>query len=213
VDHEQAAVAVVRFVEAVGVADVDRKIEVGVGIHQLGCNCIEPLWSLTVALLQLRPKIARPPTDRIDLEDLETAGGVLFPDFELRLFLEKRTRMGEYFGIFFCRSSESSSGGSSFVALVGNRLLFSPRHVTGVNPAAKAAVSTSARSTVARIIAVPPTWNLSYLEPVVGGFRKANPDGCRRRRSPSLSSISRPQRRSVSPCRPHRLDAPPPVIE
>src|SRR6266849_8073400 len=85
--------------------------------------------------------------------------------------------MGEYFGIFFCRSSESSSGGSSFVALVGNRLLFSPRHVTGVNPAAKAAVSTSARSTVARIIAVPPTWNPSYLEPVVGGFRKANPDG------------------------------------
>src|SRR5260370_23860727 len=85
--------------------------------------------------------------------------------------------MGEYFGIFFCRSSESSSGGSSFVALVGNRLLFSPRHVTGVNPAAKAAVSTSARSTVARIIAVPPMWNLSYLEPVVGGFRKANPDG------------------------------------
>jgi putative ABC transport system substrate-binding protein len=26
---------------------------------------------------------------------------------------------------------------------------------------------------VARIIAVPPTWNPSYLEPVVGGFRKA----------------------------------------
>src|SRR5438270_4728040 len=90
--------------------------------------------------------------------------------------------MGEYFGIFFCRSSESNSGGSSFVALVGNRLLFSPRHVTGINPATKAAVSTSARSTVARIIAAPPTWNLSYLEPVFGGFRKANPDGCRRRR-------------------------------
>src|SRR5258708_22760060 len=84
--------------------------------------------------------------------------------------LKRRTTMGEYFGIFFCRSSESSSGGSSFVALVGNRLLFSPRHVTGVNPAAKAAVSTNARSTVARIIAVPPTWNLSYLEPVVVAF-------------------------------------------
>src|SRR6266446_5087 len=63
--------------------------------------------------------------------------------------------MGEYFGIFFCRSSESSSGGSFFVALAGNRSLFSPRHVTGVNAAAKAAVSTSARSTVARIIAFP----------------------------------------------------------
>jgi hypothetical protein len=88
VDHEKAAVAVVRFVEAVGVAGVDRKMEVGVGIHQLGRNCIEPLWSLTVALLKLRPKIARPPTDRIDLEDLETARVVLFPDFELRLFLE-----------------------------------------------------------------------------------------------------------------------------
>jgi hypothetical protein len=32
--------------------------------------------------------------------------------------------------------------------------------VTGVNAAAKAAVSTSARTTVARIIAMPPTWNL-----------------------------------------------------
>ena len=70
------------------VADVDCKIVVGVGIYQLGRNSIEPLWSLTVALLQLRPKIARPPTNRIGLEDLETAGGVLFPDFELRLFLE-----------------------------------------------------------------------------------------------------------------------------
>jgi hypothetical protein len=58
-------------------------------------------------------------------------------------------------GILFCRSSESSSGGSFFVALVGNRLLFSPKHVTGVNAAAKAAVSTSARSSVVRIIAVP----------------------------------------------------------
>jgi hypothetical protein len=35
--------------------------------------------------------------------------------------------------------------------------------VTGVNAAAKAAVSTSARTAVARIIAIPPDWNLSYL--------------------------------------------------
>src|SRR4029453_9209212 len=89
VDHEQAAVAVVRFVEAVGEAGVDRKIEVGIGIHQLGRNCIEPLWSLTVALMQLRPKIARPPTDRKALENLEMAGSAVLPDFQLRLFLEK----------------------------------------------------------------------------------------------------------------------------
>src|SRR6187399_839974 len=61
---------------------------VGVGIHQLGRNFIESLWSLTVALPQLRPKIARPSTNWISLEYLETAGRVLFPDFELRLFLE-----------------------------------------------------------------------------------------------------------------------------
>ena len=50
--------------------------------------------------------------------------------------------------------------GNGFAALAGNWLLSSPRHVTGVNAAAKAAVSTSARTTVARIIAMPPTWNL-----------------------------------------------------
>ena len=82
--------------------------------------------------------------------------------------LKTRTRIGELIGIFFCWSSASSSGGSFFVALAGNlgglfcflgrqlfAVLFRPRHVTGVNAAAKAAVSTSARSTVARIIAVP----------------------------------------------------------
>src|SRR5215207_8600057 len=88
VNHNQAAVAVVRLVEAVGKADVDRKMVVGVGIHLLGRNSIESLRSLTVALPQLRPKVARPPANRIGLEDLETAAGVLFPDFELRLFLE-----------------------------------------------------------------------------------------------------------------------------
>jgi len=91
------------------------------------------------------------------------AGGVLLPDFEFRLFLENATRIGECFGIFFFRNSESSSGGTSVVALVGNSLLTSPRHVTGVNAATKAAISTSVRTTVTRIIAIPPTWNLSYL--------------------------------------------------
>src|SRR5262249_30774532 len=55
---------------------------------QLGHNCIEPLWSLTVALIQLRPKIARPPADRKGLEELEMSAAVLLPDFEFRLFLE-----------------------------------------------------------------------------------------------------------------------------
>src|SRR6476620_4308277 len=64
-------------------------MEVGVGIHQLGRDRIKPLWRLPVALIKLRPEIARPPADRIGFQDLETAGRVLLPDFELRLFLEK----------------------------------------------------------------------------------------------------------------------------
>jgi hypothetical protein len=88
VDHEKGAVAVVRLVEGVGKAGVDREIVVGIRIHQLGRNRIEALGSLTVALVQLRPKIARPPTDRIDLENLEMAGDVPPPDFEFRFFLE-----------------------------------------------------------------------------------------------------------------------------
>src|SRR5262249_19303802 len=94
--------------------------------------------------------------------------------------LKMRTRIGEYFGIFFCRSSESSAGGNSFVALagnsvvglpgnsvvplVGNGLLSWPRHATGVSAAARAAGSTSARTTAVPIITMPPD-----LEPLLSG--------------------------------------------
>jgi hypothetical protein len=88
VNHEKGAVAAVRPVEGVGKASVDRKIEVRIRIHQLGRNCVEALWSLTIALVHFRPKIAGPPTDRIDLEKLKVAGGVLLPDFEFCFFLE-----------------------------------------------------------------------------------------------------------------------------
>ena len=107
------------------------------------------------------------------------AGDVLLPDFEFRLFLENATRIGECFGIFFFRNSDSSSGGTSFVALVANSLLTSPRHVTGVNAAAKATVSTSARTTVARIIAVPPMWNL--LPPAARNGQRGRLNMCQAR--------------------------------
>jgi hypothetical protein len=42
VDHEKGAVAIVRFIEGIGKSGVDRKIEVGIWIHQLGFNSIEP---------------------------------------------------------------------------------------------------------------------------------------------------------------------------
>ena len=55
---KKGAVVVVRLVEAVGKAGVDRKVVVGIWIHQVGRNCAEALRSLTVALMQFRPKIA-----------------------------------------------------------------------------------------------------------------------------------------------------------
>jgi hypothetical protein len=55
---KKGAVVVVRLVEAVGKASVDRKVVVGIWIHQVGRNCAEALRSLTVALMQFRPKIA-----------------------------------------------------------------------------------------------------------------------------------------------------------
>src|SRR5205814_10247396 len=64
------------------------------------------------------------------------------------------SRIGEWRGICFCWSSESSSGGSffvalagNFIALAGNGLLFSPRHVAGVNAAAKADENRDRKST------------------------------------------------------------------
>ena len=99
-DHEKGAVPLIRLVEAVGKAGIDRKIVVRIRIHQLGRDCIEPFRRLTIALMKLGPKVARPPTDRVSLEDLEMPGGVLFPNLEFRFFLEnahKDWRMFRHF--------------------------------------------------------------------------------------------------------------------
>ncbi len=80
---------------------------------------------------------------------------VLLPDFKFRFFLENATRIRECFGMFFCWSSDSSCGDSSFVAFAGN--WSSARHRTEIKVLAKAADSTSARTSAARINAVPPS--------------------------------------------------------
>ena len=121
-DHQQAAVAVVRLVEAVGVAGVDRKIVVGIGIHQLGRHRVEPLRRLTVALIQLRPEIARPPADRIDLQELETPGAVLLPDFELRLFLENAHKDRRMFWHLSLPEQREQLGGQLLCRLGRQRL-------------------------------------------------------------------------------------------
>ena len=76
---------------------------------------------------------------------------------------EQREQLGGNSCVALAGNGFAALGGNSVVALAGDGLLPSPRHVTGANAAATAAVSTSARTTVARIIAMPPTWNLSGL--------------------------------------------------
>ena len=88
VNHQEPAVAVVGAVIGVREAGIDREIVIGVRIHQAGRDRIEALGCLTVAFSDLRPEIARPAADRIDFEQLEAAGGILLPDFELGFFLE-----------------------------------------------------------------------------------------------------------------------------
>ena len=88
VDHQEGAGIAVRLVEGVGEAGIDGEVVVGIGIHQAGRDRIEALRRLTIAFLDLRTKAARPAADRIDFQQLVAAGGVLFPDFELGLFLE-----------------------------------------------------------------------------------------------------------------------------
>ena len=87
-NHQEPAMAVVGAVIGVREAGIDREIVIGVRIHQAGRDRIEALRCLTVAFGDLRTEIAGPAADRIDLEKLETAAGVLLPDLELRFFLE-----------------------------------------------------------------------------------------------------------------------------
>ena len=87
-NHEKRAMAVIGAVIGVRKAGIDREIIVGIRVHQAGRDRIEALGSLTVAFIDFGAEIAGPAADRIDLEQLETAGGILFPDLELGFFLE-----------------------------------------------------------------------------------------------------------------------------
>ncbi len=88
VDHQERAAIAVRLVVSVGKTDVDGEIIIGIGVHQSGRDRVEAFGRLTVAFGFLRPEFARPATDRIDLQQLILAGGVLFPDFKLRFLFE-----------------------------------------------------------------------------------------------------------------------------
>ena len=122
-DHQEPAVAVIGAVIGVREAGIDREIIVGVRIYQAGRDRIEALGGLAVALSDLRAEIAGPAADRVDLEQLDAPAGTLLPDFELGFFLEDADEdRGNASGMFLCRSRDSSRGGNSLVALLGNGL-------------------------------------------------------------------------------------------
>src|SRR5262249_19787647 len=87
-NHQEPAMAVVGAVIGLCEAGVDRQVVIGVRIHQAGRDRIEALGSLTIAFTDLRTEIAGPAADRIDLEQLEAAGGVLLPDLKLGFLLK-----------------------------------------------------------------------------------------------------------------------------
>ncbi len=106
----KGAVAAVGGVKGIGKAHVDGQIVVGVRVHQLWRDGIETFGGLIVALVPLRPELARPAADRVELEKLETAGGGLLPDFELRFLLEDADQNRRKLWHLFLRQQRQQRG-------------------------------------------------------------------------------------------------------
>jgi hypothetical protein len=87
--HYISASPAVCAVVSIGIANVERKVLVRVGIHLPRPHGVEPLGRLSVAFPGLRAKLTRPAADWISLKQSEVAFGNLFPDLDLRFFLEQ----------------------------------------------------------------------------------------------------------------------------
>ena len=87
--HYVSASSAVCAVVNIGIADVKRQVVMRVGVHLLRPHGVETLRGLAVAFPGLRAKVTRPAADRISLEQSEAAAGILFPDLDLRFFLEQ----------------------------------------------------------------------------------------------------------------------------
>src|SRR4029450_3412720 len=87
VDHQELARASLRLVEGGRVAEVECEMRGGGGLHLPAADRVEPPGGLPVALLGLRPEIARPGADRVGLEMVEAAVVALPPALQLRLLL------------------------------------------------------------------------------------------------------------------------------
>ena len=87
--HYVSAGSAVCAIVSIGIANVERQVVVRVGVHLPRPDGIESLGRLAVAFPGLRAKFTRPAADRITLEKSEAAAGILFPDLDLRFFLEQ----------------------------------------------------------------------------------------------------------------------------
>ncbi len=121
--HQMRAGAVMRTVERVRIAHVERQIVLRIRVHLAGGDIVETFRRLAVAFLDLRAEIAGPFADRIGLQQRELAVAILLPDFEFDSLLNTRTRIGELTSMFLSAMSPSSLGGIGALALAARRVI------------------------------------------------------------------------------------------
>src|SRR5262245_44557851 len=85
--HEKRARAVVRAIESVGEAEVERAVPLAVRVERLLVDRIEALRRLAIALCELRAEPPRPAADRIGGKPM-VASVAQKPELELELALE-----------------------------------------------------------------------------------------------------------------------------
>ena len=85
--HDVAAAAPVGPVVGVGKADIERKVIVGIRVHLLAGDRVEPLGHLTIALAHFRAELTRPAAHREGLQQCIASVRLLLPDFEFGFLL------------------------------------------------------------------------------------------------------------------------------
>ena len=87
VHHDRAAAMLVHAVIGIGIADVERQIIAGIGVHLAGRDRVETLRHLAVALAALGAKLAGPAAHREGFEQRVAPVRLHLPDFKLGFFL------------------------------------------------------------------------------------------------------------------------------
>ena len=122
VNHDRAAGIALRLVERVGIADVERQIELRVRVHLPRRDRVEAFRNLPVAFALLGAKLAGPAAHRIGFEMRISPVGAHFPDFELRFLLVGADKhRGLFGGAFLLHQADRLRGNRDQRASAGQR--------------------------------------------------------------------------------------------